>query len=335
MAKNDNLNDFLLDLADIIRTKTGTTDLINPQDFSTKISEIRSVIEKPVQYVVVPSGHTLISNLITLSTYIKIITENGVIIGPPVQVADMLQEVSYNYLAFEIDFNRKIVEDRVESLLNIDLTNTTIISKYVFDSIGTSIKIPLVDLGLPSGTLWASQNLGATKPEEVGRYYHWGNSYGVPYTSFYWNNRPFYNTTDKKYTKYTPDDGLGVLEPADDAVNVYDSTCQFPSPEDYQELFDNTTISNENINGVKGLKFTSTINGQSIFFPNSGYAWHYNNPDSGYNSYLWTNTCNLNSAGGQSAYGACLDIKNLSASLISDGKERGCCIRPIQRIKTE
>ena len=42
MAKNNNLQDFLRDTADAIRTKTGTTEPINAQDFSTKILQIPS-----------------------------------------------------------------------------------------------------------------------------------------------------------------------------------------------------------------------------------------------------------------------------------------------------
>ena len=31
-----------------------------------------------------------------------------------------------------------------------------------------------VDLGLPSGTLWATRNVGADKPEDIGDYFAWG-----------------------------------------------------------------------------------------------------------------------------------------------------------------
>lgn len=338
MAKNDNLNDFLLDLADVIRTKTGTTELINPQDFSTMVSEIRSVIEKPVQYVVAPSGHTLIPDLLSVATYIKIITDSGVIIGPPMYVSDMLENMSYKYLAFEIDFNRIIVENlaetSIESLIEMDNAITTI-TKDVFDSIGTSIVFSFVDLGLPSGTFWADKNIGATKIEEKGLFYHWGGRYGTKSESFYNLNDPLYNNTTKRFTRYNPEDGLSVLQSGDDAVYLKDSICQLPSPEDYQELFDNTTITSENVNGVVGLKFTSNINGKSIFFPNCGYAWNHNNLNTDC-SYLWTNKCNPDSPNYQNAYNVLLRYKNLSAELnMNNDRKRGCCIRPIQRIKTE
>lgn len=47
MAKNNNLTDFLTGVADAIRTKKGTSGLINPQDFESEISSIRT--EKPEQ----------------------------------------------------------------------------------------------------------------------------------------------------------------------------------------------------------------------------------------------------------------------------------------------
>lgn len=42
MAKNNNLTDFLTDIANAIRAKKGTTALINPQDFSNEIASIES-----------------------------------------------------------------------------------------------------------------------------------------------------------------------------------------------------------------------------------------------------------------------------------------------------
>ena len=47
MAKNDNLKDFLTDVADAIRAKKGTTDKINPQDFSAEIASIETSTSKP------------------------------------------------------------------------------------------------------------------------------------------------------------------------------------------------------------------------------------------------------------------------------------------------
>lgn len=229
----------------------------------------------------------------------------------------MLENMSYKYLAFEIDLNRSVVENltetSIESLIEMDTAIITI-TKDIFDSIGTSIVFSFVDLGLPSGTFWADKNIGATKIEEKGLFYHWGGWYGTKSESFYNLNDTLYNNTTKRFTRYNPEDGLSVLQSGDDAVYLKDSICQLPSPEDYQELFDNTTITSENVNGVAGLKFTSNINGKSIFFPNCGYAWNYNNLDTDY-SYLWTNKCNPDSPNYQRAYSVLLRYKNLSAEL--------------------
>ena len=66
MAKNDNLTDFLTDVANAIRTKKGTTALINPQDFSSEIASIQTgggnsiieLIEREITTFTIPQGTT-------------------------------------------------------------------------------------------------------------------------------------------------------------------------------------------------------------------------------------------------------------------------------------
>lgn len=53
------------------------------------------------------------------------------------------------------------------------------------------IKYPYVDLGLPSGTLWATCNLGASSPEEYGEYYMWGSVKDNSDDDCSWKNYPF------------------------------------------------------------------------------------------------------------------------------------------------
>ena len=144
-----------------------------------------------------------------------------------------------------------------------------------------------VDLGLPSGTLWATCNIGASKPEEYGLYFAWGETKG--YTSdtsdghqFNMKTYRFCRGTYDSLTKYCGVRGFGIvdnkkeLDPGDDAATVnWGSKWEMPSSDQMTELCDsaNTIIEWTTLNGVNGRKITSRKNGNSIFFPAAG--WRY------------------------------------------------------------
>jgi hypothetical protein len=134
-----------------------------------------------------------------------------------------------------------------------------------------------VDLGLPSGLKWAAWNVGATKPEESGLYFQWGETQG--YTGitnekkFWWTDYTLCNGNEYSILKYKYTDGLTTLEASDDAVVATDSSCRMPTYTEYQELTANTTsvwVADYNGTGVAGYIFTSNVNGNSIFIPASG-----------------------------------------------------------------
>ena len=163
-----------------------------------------------------------------------------------------------------------------------------------------------VDLGLPSGTKWASCNVGAEKPEDFGLYFAWGETEGyIAYRGegsnsgttyitdangndtdkgFYWGDYKFTTAatgaTDSTFrgglTKYNNKSASGVvdnklvLEVVDDAAYVSDKTCRMPTKADFEELTANTTSKWETLNGIKGRRFTSKTNGNSIFVPAAG-----------------------------------------------------------------
>ena len=131
-----------------------------------------------------------------------------------------------------------------------------------------------VDLGLPSGTLWATCNVGAEKPEDYGLYFAWGETKG--YTGdtsdgrlFNWDN---YKWGKKDaLTKYTGSDGKAELYDADDAATAnWGGKWRMPTLNEIYELLDNTTHKWVTQNGVNGRLFTAA-NGNSIFLPASGY----------------------------------------------------------------
>jgi hypothetical protein len=127
---------------------------------------------------------------------------------------------------------------------------------------GTPELYEWVDLGLPSGLKWAAWNVGATKPEEFGWYFAWGESQG--YTGIT-NEKQFsyvdYTLCDSGYvmTKYNKTDGLITLEAADDAVYATDNTCRMPTADEMRELTANTTsawVEDYNGTGVAGSILT-------------------------------------------------------------------------------
>ena len=150
------------------------------------------------------------------------------------------------------------------------------INENIFDGIGKRSKggvkrkedeVEQVDLGLPSGTIWAACNLGASSPEEYGNYYAWGETEQKDHYS--WHNYKF--GVQDKLTKYNKEDGKIILDPEDDAAHVVlGGKWHIPTKEQIEELFENTTNEYSELDGVKGTLFTSKINGKELFFPYSG-----------------------------------------------------------------
>lgn len=135
-----------------------------------------------------------------------------------------------------------------------------------------------VDLGLPSGTLWATCNLGANSPEEYGGYFAWGETktketYG--YSTYKWCNGTYDTLT--KYNNYNSNYGTldrkTELDPEDDAATAnWGSDWRMPSLDQIEELCnsDNTTTEWTTLNGVNGRLITSKANGKSLFLPAAG-----------------------------------------------------------------
>ena len=132
-----------------------------------------------------------------------------------------------------------------------------------------------VDLGLPSGLKWATHNIGATSHEQTGMYFAWGEAKG--YTSDDINS----NVRSFNVAEYTgnsasliSDDLIGKC----DAAHIYmKGSWRTPINKDFTELVKNTYktwIDDYNKTGVSGLLLTSKTNGNSIFFPASGFCYN-------------------------------------------------------------
>ena len=127
-----------------------------------------------------------------------------------------------------------------------------------------------IDLGLASGTMWATCNVGADKPEDYGLLFQFGRVDGYKYGD---KNNKFVEddltTTSGKVYKETD-----VLDLDDDAAHVnMGGKWRMPTICQLKELYNNTTYKVEIINGVKGMLFISNINSKRLFVPFAGY-WY-------------------------------------------------------------
>lgn len=135
-----------------------------------------------------------------------------------------------------------------------------------------------VDLGLPSGLMWADSNVGARSPSESGDLYAWGET--VPKSSGTWANY-LYGNSKNNLTKYNKEDGLRLLESEDDAATVnMGPKWRTPTKMEWEELTNQCTRTWVNVDGVNGFRFTGK-NGNSIFLP----AWGDNNWHQGAGAY--------------------------------------------------
>ena len=127
-----------------------------------------------------------------------------------------------------------------------------------------------VDMGLPSGTLWYSCNIGTTKPQGYGTYFAWGETHPKAEYATDWSNYA-YGTGEDALTKYYDGDGLTVLELGDDAARAaMGGNARIPNETEWQELIDNCTFEWTKLNGVQGCKLTSNANGRTLFLPACG-----------------------------------------------------------------
>lgn len=149
-----------------------------------------------------------------------------------------------------------------------------------------------VDLGLPSGTLWATCNVGATNPEGYGDYFAWGEIDAK--TTYNWNTYKYCNGY-KQLTKYCNLSDYGyngfvdfitVLQSNDDAATAKWGTgwCM-PTYEQWVELTRTVPSTWITQNNVAGILFTAT-NGNSLFLPAAGWysnsGLYYDGEDGGY-----------------------------------------------------
>lgn len=120
-----------------------------------------------------------------------------------------------------------------------------------------------VDLGLPSGIMWAKCDLGASSPEIYGDEYSWGETWTKTSKEYYY----FTDIVEGQYTKYDSRDKRFFLEKEDDVAYLrLGEGWRYPTWNEVQELIDNCTVTESRLNGRLGLMFISKINNNYIFF---------------------------------------------------------------------
>ena len=161
-----------------------------------------------------------------------------------------------------------------------------------------SISFLYVDLGLPSGLLWAACNLGAAAPEDYGDYFAWGET--EPKSFYDWKTYQYCISTNTILIKYCNNasygingftDDLTTLLPEDDAATAnWDNGWRMPTQYEWYELLVNTTNVWTTRNGVNGRLFTSKTNGNTLFLPAAGCRSGFSLSDAGSRGYYWSSS---------------------------------------------
>ena len=129
-----------------------------------------------------------------------------------------------------------------------------------------------VDLGLPSGTFWATCNFGAAASTAYGDHYSWGELSPINND----NDYSYYVYEEPWYSKYNSVDKKYRLEPADDVVSItWGGGWHIPTSDQLEELVDGnyTTLSVETIDNASVVRVTSNTNGNSIILPLPGFKY--------------------------------------------------------------
>ncbi len=186
-----------------------------------------------------------------------------------------------------------------------------------------------IDLGLPSGTKWATCNVGANKPEEYGGYYAWGEieeNLGCSWETYKWCNGS-YGTM----TKYCTDSDYGtvdnkiILDPEDDVAHVkWGGDWRMPTKDEQKELCAYCDWIWTTHKGVNGYRVTGP-NGNSIFLPAAGYR-----TDTGvYNRGVYGRYWSSSLSGNDSDLAVYFDFDVLGYELLNTTRISARSVRPV------
>ncbi len=205
-----------------------------------------------------------------------------------------------------------------------------------------------VDLGLPSGTLWATMNIGAESPEEYGYYFAWGETQTK--TTYNWRSYELMTpgmSSWKGINKYTAadeqtiavwynsdgqfiGDNKTILELEDDVAHVnWGGDWRIPTKEEQDELLSECTWTWTINNGIKGYTVTGP-NGNSIFLPATGYRYDSTIESRGYLGSYWGSTLYTD----DSSIACSIEFasNNMVEGIYSE-RSFGLSVRPVLRVE--
>ena len=230
----------------------------------------------------------------------------------------------YAFDGWYVDGNEEPVSTDTEYTFTVngDITLVARFEQIVYEA---------VDLGLPSGVKWATFNVGATKPEEYGGYYAWGETEEKEY--YEWSTYKWCNGSENSMTKYCTDSDYGtvdnktVLDPEDDVAHVkWGGSWRMPTKAEQEELYNSCTWTWTTQNGVNGYKVTGP-NGNSIFLLAAGYRDGTNLDYSGSYGGYWSRSLDESGSYGYDAYG--LRFGSDYCGWLNYYRYRGRSVRPV------
>ena len=183
-----------------------------------------------------------------------------------------------------VDYNRIILDSNTDEIVYRGGVNTN--------------GHPYVDLGLPSGTLWATMNVGATSETDYGDYFMWGSTTPNTNTPCNWTNAPFnnrssnYNETYFSSVKDTVCPNGILAKKYDAAAQIMGGDWRTPTKADFEELLAYTEHRQYSTTSrVVGYEFVAS-NGKYIFIPLSGYHEGSSTNSQNYNGRVWSSSLN-------------------------------------------
>ena len=248
------------------------------------------------------------------------------------QSCTVIATANSNYTFMNWTENNEVVSTNASYTFTVS-GNRTLVANFTYNGGGSDHDY--VDLGLPSGTMWATCNVGANVPEDYGDYFAWGET--QPKNNYYWNTYQYCNGGDgwNTLTKYCSNfsygyngftDNLTYLQSGDDVATVnWGENWRMPTKIEWQELYNNTTCTWATQNGVNGRLFTAS-NGNSLFIPAAGYG-DSNGPNAiGNMGDYWSRT--LNPSFPYYAYGFYFDSGGFT--VYDSYRDGGLCVRPVR-----
>lgn len=188
-----------------------------------------------------------------------------------------------------------------------------------------------VDLGL--SVKWASVNIGASKPEEYGEYYSWGET--ATKIDYDWTTYK-YCSSDRYMIKYSINygikDNITTLELDDDVAHIkYGGSWRMPTKSEWQELKFKCEWTWTSKNGVNGYEVRSKTTGNTIFLPTGGRKGYKDTTSDpifiGEHGYYWSSSLSND----RSYYACVLSFSSDDISLRDEGLQRdgGISVRAV------